>query len=72
MESLYRMQIIHKPSGTVVAEWLPGRDFEHDLVAELAHRVAAKGVGIGRTAAHVKADVMAAFRELLLDLKKKV
>lgn len=72
MLSAYTLQIVHDPSGEVVASW-KGRDPEESRLAdELANRVATKGVGLGRTTDHVMADVRAAFDEMLLELKRQV
>lgn len=72
MPSLYRLQIIEAATGEVVQRWLPGLAAEVELIDNLATRVVAKGVGVGRTAAHVKADVIDAMQELLHDLKRTV
>jgi hypothetical protein len=65
------IQVLYKPTGEVV-QWAPGRSVEKAIVDELCERVAKKGVGVGRTTAHVVLDVRAALNELLLDLKKQV
>lgn len=73
MASDYRLQIIDTRTGQPTKGWQPGdRVVETDLVADLLQRVKAKGVGIGRTEAHVLADVRAAFTELLFQLKERV
>lgn len=71
MASDYLVQIVHKDKGKVVS-FAPGLNVEFDIENELANRVAAKGVGVGRSSAHVVADVRAAFRELMHDLKAQV
>lgn len=70
-ESEFLIQIIHRRSGEVV-RWAPGLEIEHEFEANLLKRVEAKGVGAGRTTKHVLADVDAALKELLYDLKKQV
>ena len=72
MESEYLIQVLHKPSGTVAHSWAPGLEVEKQFETELADRVREKGVGIARTEAHVITDVVAALRELLYDLKRRV
>lgn len=69
--SVYRLQIVG-PDGQVVKSWPPGSHVETELISELCERVKAKGVGLGRTEAHVLADLKAAFTEMLYDLKAKV
>lgn len=73
MASDYLLQIIHKHDGMVVGcAWEPGLAVEVALIDDLVARVEAKGVGVGRTEAHVLADVRAAMTELLVALKTKV
>lgn len=67
----YKLQIVHIGRGTVV-EWAPGLLVEQEFVDDLVKRVLAKGVGFGRTEAHVAVDVRAAIEEQLLDLKRMV
>lgn len=69
--SEYRLQVLHVPSGQVV-QWAPGLLIEKDLVDEVCRRVAAKGVGFGKTEAHVLADVKAAVEELFFQIKVDV
>lgn len=71
MASDYIIQVVQRSTGQVV-EWAPGQAVERDLVTELGSRVAAKGVGIARSTDHVVADVQAALKELLFDLKSDV
>jgi len=71
MPSQYVIQVVDTESGKV-AEWAPGMAIERQLLADLGARVAAKGVGIGRTTAHVIQDVQTALVELLYDLKSDV
>jgi len=71
MASDYVMQIVHKHDGTVV-EWAPGLAVETEHIENLCARVKAKGVGVGRTEAHVIADVKTALREMLRELKGRV
>lgn len=71
MASGYVIQVV-RLSDRQTVEWAPGQACERDLVTELANRVAAKGVGVGRTTAHVVADVQDALLELLLELKTDV
>ena len=72
MASRYQMRIVHLPDGMTVVAWPPGLDDEHDLIESLCERVRAKGVGIGRSEAHVIEDVRAAFTELLTNCKRMV
>ncbi len=71
IESDYVIQVVHKETGRVV-EWAPGLQVERQLVIDLCNRVAAKGVGVFRTTAHVVADVRVALQELLYELKSEV
>jgi hypothetical protein len=71
MASKYLIQVVSKKTGKVV-EWAPGLAVERQFEDEICNRVAAKGVGIARTTAHVVADVRAAVEELLHDLKSDV
>ncbi len=71
MASKYVIQVASKKTGKVY-EWAPGLAAERELEDEICNRVAAKGVGIVRTTAHVIADVRAAIEELLHDLKLDV
>lgn len=69
--SQYLIQVINRKTGVVVA-WAPGLRVEKQFESELLDRVRAKGVGVGRTEAHVLVDVRDALRELLYDLKSQV
>jgi hypothetical protein len=69
--SQFRLQIVDK-AGKVTKGWQPGDRVETELVDELCARVKAKGVGLGRTEAHVLADLRLAFAELLYELKARV
>lgn len=69
--SEFRLQIVHEKDG-FITRWEPGREFEYDLIDSLVSRVAAKGVGVGCTTAHVLEDVRMAFLELLFDIKSEV
>jgi hypothetical protein len=64
MASRFRLQVVNLDTGRVV-EWAPGQQVERDLVTELCARVAAKGVGVGRSTAHVVEDVRTALQDLL-------
>jgi len=71
MASQYKIAVIFKDTGEVVS-WAPGLSVERDFEVELLNRIKAKGVGVGRTTAHVLDDVRDALRELLYDLKRQV
>lgn len=71
MSSDYVIQVVEKKTGAVV-EWAPGMAVERQLITDLCGRVASKGVGIGKTTAHVVADIHAALTELLHALKSEV
>lgn len=71
MASLYRLQIVDD-RGDVVYHAVPGLAAEVELVENIVSRVGAKGVGVGRSTAHVLDDVRAAIRELFFDLKSTV
>lgn len=70
--SRYRLQIIDTLTGHVALGWRPGDQVESDLIGDLVERTRALGVGLGRTEAHVLADVRQAFAELIHDLKRRV
>jgi hypothetical protein len=72
MASAFQMQIVELATGHVVHRWAPGLAVETELLDNLCRRVQAKGVGLGRTEAHVIADVRAALEELIYDLKTQV
>ena len=71
MASAFIVQIAHRADGVVV-EWAPGLRAEVELIENLCARVKAKGVGVGRSEAHVVQDVHDAFVELLRDLKSSI
>ena len=71
MVSDYVIQVVNTKTGKVV-EWAPGMVVERQLVVDLCNRVAAKGVGMARSTAHVVADVKAALEELLFEMKSEV
>jgi len=72
MASKFLLQIVEAKTGEVVAAWEPGLRIEKGLINDLSTRVAAKGVGVGRTTAHVVADIEDAFEDLLYELKRDV
>lgn len=72
MASRFRVQIVERESGTVVAEWIPGRLQEETFIADICQRVKAKGVGLGRTTSHVLTDVQVAIEDWLTSLKSQV
>lgn len=72
MASRYVLQVVVASSGQVVASWPPGRDQEQDFITAVCDRVIAKGVGVGKTSAHVHADVRAALEETLFEVKAQV
>lgn len=69
--SEYRIQIVAKDNMRVIA-WAPGMEMERDFIEEICAKVKAKGVGVGRTEAHVIEDVRSAIREVLVELKRQV
>lgn len=73
MPSRYVVQIAELESGAVVAAWTPRKpETDGDVIDALCARVAAKGVGIGRTEAHGLNSLREAWQELLHDLKAQV
>jgi len=68
----YLLQVWDTERNAVVTSWAPGGPVETELVTHLCERVRVKGVGLGRTEAHVVSDVQHAFEELLHDLKRRV
>lgn len=65
------MQIVDTRSGKVV-EFEPGLSVEVNFIDDCVTRVIAKGVGFGRTQAHVEKDIRAAIEEVIHALKVKV
>ncbi len=65
------MQIVDKQTGDVVS-YSPGSVIESELINNIADRAVAKGVGIGRTANHVREDVRAAVYEAIMHLKAQI
>jgi hypothetical protein len=45
---------------------------ERQFIEEVVNRAVARGVGIGRTSAHVAEDIRTAMQELLWELKSEV
>lgn len=70
-ESEFLIRVVHKSSGDAV-QWAPGLSVEKEFIQELCNRLAAKGVGYGRSTAHVLVDLQAALEELFQDLKSQV
>lgn len=79
LESNFVIQVVNKSTGEVV-EWAPGRTVERRFITELVNRTVtlavAKGLGVFRTEAHVKASIQEAIdkavSELFHDLKSEV
>lgn len=55
-----------------IPHWTDGLPAEDAFLEALCVSIAAKGVGLGRTTAHVLEDVRAAFGEQVHDLKRTV
>lgn len=73
MASEFELRIVHRPTGVTVAQWAPRRpETDGDVIDDLCARVRAKGIGVGRTEAHVIADLRWAWQELLHDFKRQV
>jgi len=74
MASQYRLQIVHEPTGQVVVSWPAGvnRPKERDFIEAVCERVREKGVGVGRTEAHVIADVREALQDVIGEAKRRV
>lgn len=71
-EFVVQLRIVHEATGTIVA-WTPRKpETDGPVIDELCARIAAKGVGVGKSEAHVLADVRAAWHELLHGLKAHV
>jgi hypothetical protein len=68
--SKFRISIV-RPDGYQVLMY-PGSRGERDLVADIVERTLAKGVGVFRSEAHVKADLEAAITESLQALKSEI
>lgn len=65
------MQIVDKQTGEVVS-YSPGSVIESELINNIADRTVARGVGIGRTANHVREDVKAAVHDAIMHLKSQI
>jgi hypothetical protein len=68
--SEFRIRVTHVSGRNAIL--VPGGQGERDLVADILARVKAKGVGVGRTEAHVLADVEAALNDALYAIKAEV
>lgn len=71
MSSRYLLQIVDREDGTVV-QFEPGLRAESDIITDCVNRVREKGVGLGRTSAHVEQDVCDAMGEAFHDLKSRI
>lgn len=65
---LFLLQIVDA-SRRVVACVPGGGELETDLIEHCVRTILAKGVGIGRTSAHVEQDIRDGIREALQSLK---
>ena len=65
------MQIVDKRTGDIV-QFEPGLSVEVNFIDDCVTRVLAKGVGIGRTQAHVAQDIRNGVEEAIHALKLKV
>ena len=67
----YRLQIVREDGHAV--KFRPGtRSEEGDFVAAVTDRIVAKGVGVFRTEAKVRAAIQAGFTEVFDNLKRNV
>ena len=71
MDSIYLMQIVEKKNNEVV-QFEPGLSVEVNFVDDIVTRTISKGVGLGRTSAHVAQDVREAVEEAIQALKRKI
>lgn len=71
MSSRYLMQIVDRQTEQVVS-FEPGQRVEKDFVDDCVSRTIAKGVGVGRSAAHVEQDMRQGIEEAIHDLKSRV
>lgn len=67
----FRLQVIG-PNGELAATWRPGDRAELDLIQRVADRVATKPVGLFRTKARVRQEVVTALEEVIHELKARV
>ena len=65
---LFRLQIVDAEGRVVVSPFAAGK-LEIDLIARCVDEVVARGVGIGRTEAHVAEDVRAGITAAIQALK---
>lgn len=70
MASKFRISITRLDGDPV--HLVPGGHGERDLIAAILDAAIAKGVGLFRTEAHVRADLEAAVEEVLTNLKSEV
>jgi hypothetical protein len=71
MPSRYLMQIVDRQTEEVVS-FEPGQRVETNFVDDCVNRTMAKGVGVGRSSAHVERDMRDGIEEAIHDLKSKV
>lgn len=69
--SRFRLQIVDTTNAKV-CEWEPGRAVEIDFVQDCITKIVSKGVGLGRTSAHVAKDIEDGINEAIFNLKAKV
>ncbi len=66
---LFYLQIIDADG--VVAQMPGGGPLELALIESCVSAIVARGVGVGRTSAHVAADIRAGIAEALMSLKRQ-
>ena len=71
MSSRYLMAVIDRETQEIV-EYEPGHRAEKDFIDDCVARTLRKGVGFGRTAAHVEQDLRAALDEAVFELKARI
>ena len=68
-EPCFYLQIVDKEGR--IAHFPGGGAMEIDLIEKVTTAILVKGVGFGRTSAHVEQDIRDGFQEVMLELKKQ-
>ncbi len=71
MTSRFYMQIVDKKTGEAV-QFEPGLTVEKDFVEDCVKCIVARGVGLGRTSAHVAEDIRQGIVESIRELKLRI
>lgn len=72
MQSDFSLQIVNRHTGEVVTTWEPGSPVEATLIQRVADVAVSKGVGFWRTEATVRGALIAAWFQVLTELKSQI